>query len=397
VGDVAPSGPPTVPPDPDGPPEGPRRREAHDWDWGDDWGAPDPPAGGGGDARAEGPSEAADPSTGPSPSAAPAGAEVPAPTGGDDESSVAEDERRERPRVHPRVVRRRRAAALGGALSLLLVAVVVAIALAAGGGDEDAPERADGRLLGVRAAAASAVTLDRLQREAAVQRYARIGRPIYCGAGNKPWVALTFDDGPGELSPKFITLLSKERVPATLFRIGRNVPGHEEYVKVQRNLGWDSGTHTQNHPFLGQLSEKDQRAEIEQGNAASRQVLGRPAALFRPPYESHDAKTDRIIERLGMVEVLWNVDTQDSLGTTTADEIAATAIKGLKPGSIILMHEVKANTLTALPRIVAAIRARGLEPVTVTKMLAGDGPSERQLQKGYDGCAVDLTPGKAAS
>jgi peptidoglycan/xylan/chitin deacetylase (PgdA/CDA1 family) len=210
-------------------------------------------------------------------------------------------------------------------------------------------------------------------------------------------VALTFDDGPGELSPKFITLLSKERVPATLFRIGRNVPGNEEYVKVQRNLGWDAGTHTQNHPFLGQLSEKDQRTEIEDGNAASRRVLGRPAELFRPPYESHDSKTDRIIESLGMVEILWNVDTQDSLGTTSADQIAETAIRGLKPGSIILMHEVKPNTLTALPRIIAAIRQRGLEPVTVTRMLAGDGPTEAQLQKGYDGCAVDLTPGKAAS
>ena len=38
-----------------------------------------------------------------------------------------------------------------------------------------------------------------------------------------------------------------------------------------------------------------------------------------------------------------------------------------------------------------------LTPVTVTTMLAEDGPSKAQLQKGYDGCLVDLTPGKAAS
>jgi peptidoglycan/xylan/chitin deacetylase (PgdA/CDA1 family) len=183
----------------------------------------------------------------------------------------------------------------------------------------------------------------------------------------------------------------------TLFRIGRNVPGNEEYVRVQRNLGWDSGSHTQNHPFLAKLTAKEQRREIEDGVAASRRVLGRPPELFRPPYESHDAATDRIVEDLGAVEVLWNVDTQDSLGTTSADEIVQTAKRGMKPGSIILMHEVKPNTLEAMPRILAALREKGLEPVTVTRMLAGDGPSEAQLRQGYDGCAVDLTPGRAAS
>lgn len=43
------------------------------------------------------------------------------------------------------------------------------------------------------------------------------------------------------------------------------------------------------------------------------------------------------------------------------------------------------------------MRKRNLVPVTVTKMLAEDGPSKEQLQKGFDGCRVDLTPGKAAS
>jgi peptidoglycan/xylan/chitin deacetylase (PgdA/CDA1 family) len=183
----------------------------------------------------------------------------------------------------------------------------------------------------------------------------------------------------------------------TLFRIGRNVPGNEEYVRVQRNLGWDSGSHSQNHPALATLSAKDQRAEIVAGDASSRRALGRPVRLFRPPYESHDATTDRIAESRGLVQVLWNVDTQDSLGATSTDEIVASATKGLKPGSIILMHEVKPNTLEAMPRIIAALREKGLKPVTVSRMLADDGPSEAQLRKGYDGCGVDVTPGKASS
>lgn len=288
---------------------------------------------------------------------------------------------------------------LAGALAALVLLVGGVVALAGRGpGDDSGPaEAADGGALRELAAGAARAGTDGVQRAAAVARYARIGRPVYCGAGRKPWVALTFDDGPGPLSPRFIALMAKAGAPMTLFRIGRNVPGNEEYVKVGRNLGWDAGSHTQNHPMLGELSARDQRREIEAGNAASRRVVGRPPELFRPPYESHDRATDRIVEDLDMVEVLWNVDTQDSLGTTSTDEIVATATRGMHPGSIVLLHEVKPNTLAAMPRILAALRAKGLQPVTVTRMLAGDGPSEAQLRKGYDGCAVDLTPGTASS
>jgi peptidoglycan/xylan/chitin deacetylase (PgdA/CDA1 family) len=442
VESVAPSGPPTVPPEHPDPSDGPRRREAADWDWGGGWESPAERRPLTGDARedrqrsgvAAGDAQAADPVGEAAddaggghvggaahvagadraddlahPDGAAHGADAPRDGGAhpDDDAhlddagaaGIPAGSRTSRRAGDPRarVARRRRGAAAVAAALAVLAVVVGAVFALTGGGDGPAAAGADGRGLRADAAAASAAAADRIQQAAALERYARIGRPVYCGAGRKPWVALTFDDGPGELSPRFITLLSKERVPATMFRIGRNVPGHEEYVKVQRNLGWDSGTHTQNHPFLAELSAKDQRAEIEAGNRASEAVLGRPATLFRPPYESHDKNTDRIVEDHGMVEILWNVDTQDALGTTSADEIVETAKKGMRPGSIILMHEVKPNTLAAMPRIIAALREKGLEPVTVSRMLAEDGPSAAQLEKGYDGCAVDLTPGKAAS
>ncbi|WP_022927173.1 polysaccharide deacetylase family protein [Patulibacter americanus] len=418
---MAPSGPPTGPAEHSDPSDGPRRREAADWDWGGGWespaerrplhedggedGPPDPVAtdhvaddgarGAQDDGRSrEDAAQRDDAHGGHAAREADLG-----PADDADGSASAPGDTGTRPRRRPVAAagdRRRRGAAVAAALAVLAVVAGAVFALT-GGGDGPAAAGADGQGLRADASAASAAAADRIEQAAALERYARIGRPIYCGAGRKPWVALTFDDGPGELSPRFITLLSKERVPATMFRIGRNVPGHEEYVKVQRNLGWDSGTHTQNHPFLARLSAKEQRAEIEAGNRASEVVLGRPAALFRPPYESHDRDTDRIVEEHGMVEVLWNVDTQDALGTTSADEIVETAKKGMRPGSIILMHEVKPNTLAAMPRIIAALREKGLEPVTVSRMLAEDGPTERQLQQGYDGCSVDLTPGKAAS
>lgn len=429
-GRVAPAGPPSDPPSRPG-----RRpdRQIADWDWGDDeWDAPSRPRNQRGGAASAKPSPG-----GGSPDPGPAAADDRtaeatlahdrgAPTDTDDGrdsdepgtggragngngSNRGNGGNGPRPPRRPRpggpsgpnadAVRRRRLLAGGGGLALLLLLVIVVVAVAGGGDDEPAKQAATGdrRLLAAPLALASSSAVDQLSRMQAVDRYAQTGLPVYCGSGRKPWVALTFDDGPGELSPKFISLLTKEKVPVTMFRIGRNVPGREEFVRVQRNLGWDSGSHTLNHPALATLSEKDQRTEIDAGNRASQRALGRPPQLFRPPYESHNATTDRIIKENDQVQVLWNVDTQDALGATTSASIAETAIKGLHPGSIILMHEVKPNTFAALPKIIAEMRKRKLVPVTVSKMLAEDGPSKQQLEKGFDGCRVDLTPGKAAS
>lgn len=387
---MAPTGPPSDPRDPDDRRDERPERDVADWDWGSDW-----------DAEGDDHRPAADPAAREDRSSEDAGdrddAEADAPDPADDPAPSPDPP--VAPPARPRPAGRRRL--VGAAAVLLAVAIVAAVALGGGDATDDGATTTagstDGGELRSLTGVAARATADRVERAAAVERYAKLGLPVYCGAGRKPWVALTFDDGPGPLSGRWIAAMAKADAPMTLFRIGRNVPGNEEYVRVQRNLGWDSGTHTQNHPALATLSAKDQREEIVAGDDASTRVLGRPPRLFRPPYESHDRDTDRIVEREGMVEVLWNVDTQDSLGRTSVREIVSAATKGMQPGSIILMHEVKPTTLEAMPRILAALRAKGLKPVTVSRMLASDGPTEAQLRKGYDGCRVDVTPGRASS
>ncbi|MDX8152302.1 polysaccharide deacetylase family protein [Patulibacter brassicae] len=358
-----------------------------DWGWDDEPPeAPTPRAARSADASADGARGDADPPA--------EDARAPRSSEGRDED--AEDEPAAAPPAASRVPPpgRHRASLL--ALLAALLVLGTAVALLVDGGDERPAHHAPERFLARQTAAAGRDAAAHLGELAALRRFARNGRPIYCGGARKPMVALTLDDGPWPLSGRFIALLAREHVPVTVFRIGRNVPGREEYVRVERNLGWASGSHTQTHPQLARLSTRDQEDEILAGQRASTRALGRPPMLFRPPYESHDGRTDRILRRHGLVQVLWNVDTQDALGVS-ASTIAERAIKGLHPGSIILMHEVQENTLKALPRIIRAMRQRGLEPVTVPRMLAEDPPTAEQLRKGFDGCPVDLTPGKAAS
>ena len=180
----------------------------------------------------------------------------------------------------------------------------------------------------------------------------RIGRPIYCGGGEKPYAALTFDDGPGPYTPLALRILRHARVAATFFLVGRNV-----------------------EPFRASA-----RREV------SRRATGVRVRLFRPPYEARNAAVDRTARRLGMVEILWNVDSGDSEGANYA-EIARRVTHGIGNGAIVLMHENRGQTIRALKfAILPALRRRHIHLVTVPELLARDPPSAAQLRRGPKGC-----------
>jgi len=69
--------------------------------------------------------------------------------------------------------------------------------------------------------------------------------------------------------------------------------------------------------------------------------------------------------------VIWDVDPRD-WATPGAEAIKANVVSHAKPGSIVVMHDgggARGQTLDALPGIVAALRHRGYEFVTVSRML----------------------------
>jgi peptidoglycan/xylan/chitin deacetylase (PgdA/CDA1 family) len=116
-------------------------------------------------------------------------------------------------------------------------------------------------------------------------------------------------------------------------------------------------------------------AEVLRAAAAIRRATGRsPVRLFRFPYGSSDVSTLAVVNRLGYTAVGWTVDTLGWEGTSmgqSADSVFSRVIDHLQPGEIVLMH-VGANPVdhsqldsAALPRIIAAIRARGYRFVTV--------------------------------
>jgi peptidoglycan-N-acetylglucosamine deacetylase len=225
-----------------------------------------------------------------------------------------------------------------------------------------------------------------------VEGLADTGLPLFCGGRTKRMVALTFDDGPGPYTKLTIAKLRDRHLRATFFVVGKQIAAFPGLAQRERSVA-ALGDHTMTHPFLPALSRALMAQEIVRARTVIERATARPVILFRPPYEGRSPSIDREVRALGMLEVLWNVDSGDSLGANFA-AIERRVRAGLHPGSIVLMHENRGQTLRALPTIFKALRRDHLRAVTVPELLAKDPPSLRQLRAGDRACGVALHPGR---
>jgi peptidoglycan/xylan/chitin deacetylase (PgdA/CDA1 family) len=201
----------------------------------------------------------------------------------------------------------------------------------------------------------------------------RRGLPVYCGGGRSNAVALTFDDGPSNLTGRLVAELRAGGARATFFVVGNRLEYWPEAIRDERAVG-AIGNHTWSHSRLTDLPRWLVWLELARTQWATQRELGWKPRIFRAPYELHDRTTDAVVHSLGLVDVLWSVDSGDSAHGVKVADVVRNVVAGLRPGAIILMHDMHPWTVRALPQILAAVRLRGLRAVTVPELLAIDPP-----------------------
>lgn len=198
------------------------------------------------------------------------------------------------------------------------------------------------------------------------------------GQGNKREVALTFDDGPGPYTDDILRILKRTGTPATFFAVGVNIPGNEKTIRRQMRQGHTIGNHTEDHPRMGDLDAASQVVQLTGQSTKMAVAKGPEQRLFRPPYRSYNGSTLELLRERGYLMVLWDVDTGDYEGLG-AETIVERALKDVKPGSIILMHDGggdRSATVDALPDIIKGLKKRNLKPVTVPRLALDDPPPD---------------------
>src|ERR1700730_1520039 len=275
---------------------------------------------------------------------------------------------------------RRRFSAVVAALSV----VALMIATLGSGGSSHSPSHAPVYAAKHPAApqlsAAERQALAHKQEDAAIDSI--LARPPAGGQGGTRGneVALTFDDGPGPYTSRLVETLNRLHVQATFFAVGTEERYFSAGTLLELRSGDVVGDHTETHPLLASLSPHDQREQLL-NQIYQIQLLGGPTPrLFRPPYGSFNATTYRELHHLHLLMILWSTDTGD-YARPGISVIVQRALAGAHPGAIILMHDAggdRTQTVAALPAIVHGLRARGLKPVTVPRLLLDDPPPPGQ-------------------
>jgi len=254
-------------------------------------------------------------------------------------------------------------------------------AIASGHGSSGEDPASDGGTAGIVSGGADALVGNSGGGTAAsLQRLVDAGQPIYCGAGTKPLVALTFDDGPGPDTMQTIEDLKAAGMTATFFEVGKLLgePMFDGIPKAAARFG-AIGDHTWDHISMVGLSRTELDAEITRTRRVLQQITGQRVFLFRPPLGQHNATVDTYVRSAGMLQIMWTIDSGDSMGASD-DQIYRTVRDRLSPGDIVLLHENRGTTQNALPRIIRLIQREGYRAVTIPQLLAMDPPTPEQLR-----------------
>lgn len=188
-------------------------------------------------------------------------------------------------------------------------------------------------------------------------------------------VALTFHtDGDLAIAASILDTLRRRDVTMTAFIVGQWLDANPSWATRIADEGHELANHTYTHPAFSTLPPEAMRSEIERCRDLLERLTGTHGRCFRPSGTA-DGTTDpgadvlEIAGETGYPVVLgFDVDPLDYEnpgGAVITDRVLA----GVGPGSIVSLHFGHPGTLEALDDIIDGIEARGLKPVTASKLL----------------------------
>jgi peptidoglycan/xylan/chitin deacetylase (PgdA/CDA1 family) len=185
-------------------------------------------------------------------------------------------------------------------------------------------------------------------------------------------VVITFDDGPmPRYSIPILDILAAQCVRATYFLVGEMARAYPATVRRIYEAGHSIGTHTEDHPSrLEKLPIAKVRQEIDEGIADVGAALGDPSELapfFRIPGL---ARSDAIEQELAARSlVVFSSDTvaDDWHHRIRPAEIVRRAVSRLEARGkgILLLHDIHAATVAALPSLLKELKDAGFHVVHV--------------------------------
>jgi len=183
-----------------------------------------------------------------------------------------------------------------------------------------------------------------------------------------PMVALTFDDGPGNLTNQILDILEQHDAVATFYVIGMQIEAHSDTILRAFEMGCEIANHTWSHRSLERISENSIRTQLQSTCEAIESVIGIPPSSIRPPFGRINSNVRSVSRELGLSIVFWSIDPSDYLQRSPYS-IYSHIMGEVADRDIILLHDVYDRSVEAARNLIPSLISRGYQLVTVSELM----------------------------
>jgi peptidoglycan-N-acetylglucosamine deacetylase len=171
-----------------------------------------------------------------------------------------------------------------------------------------------------------------------------------------------------------MAILDAHGVKGTFFEVGKAIDEEPQITRALYADGQLLGNHSYHHDQWRWLDPR--YLELQRTQAAFQRAIGTCPVLYRPPHGDRTPFLAQVVRNHHMHMVLWSASAGD-WATNDAQLVARRILAQARPGAILLLHDgLDGNPsadrqvlVHALPLILDGLRAKGLAPVRLDRLL----------------------------
>ncbi|KAG0224763.1 chitin deacetylase [Actinomortierella wolfii] len=209
--------------------------------------------------------------------------------------------------------------------------------------------------------------------------------------------AITFDDGPSNVTRDLLKYLKERQFSATFFLVGSRVLENPDILKEQIEQGHHLAMHTWSHQGLTTLTNHEIVAEVKWTEKVIQDVTGLKMKYIRPPFGDMDDRVRAVLREMGYKVVIWSQgwDSHDwkvmqhvaKVSEVVNDFTSALnnlqlvkSPTGVVGGPITLEHDMTSGSIELAMKMIPMGEARGLKPMSLAKCFRDETPYQGNNQ-----------------
>ena len=182
-------------------------------------------------------------------------------------------------------------------------------------------------------------------------------------------IALTFDDGPHQMTGKVLDLLQQYNAKATFFCIGTQIEKYPDIMQRIVREGHVVGNHTYSHSkSFGFFPSAKVKEEISRNDELLFEFTRKKIKFFRPPFGVTNPNVAKAIAATKHTVIGWNVRSLDTV-IQNEDAILKRIKNKAKPGSVVLLHDTSLKTVRVLEQLLLFLQSEKYDMVAIDKLL----------------------------